>query len=128
MGCGIGNVEDIPQSGGSIDFSPTQLFSRKHQPIMSGLRLITTSICSQCLHIIYCFELISKIKMIGYISAILRRMVSVGDNCESELKTFCPYFVLYIGDDGLDDFLDLGKLPGHGACRVHTKADIDKSE
>lgn len=66
--------------------------------------------------------------MIGYISAILRRMVSVGDNCESELKTFCPYFVLYIGDDGLDDFLDLGKLPGHGACRVHTKADIDKSE
>lgn len=64
--------------------------------------------------------------MISHVAAILGWMISIGNDREPHLQSFCVDFGFYVADDCLDHLLHLGKLAWHRTRRINTKTNIDK--
>lgn len=93
---------------------------------MGSFWFISTSTCLQSFNIGNSLVIIREIVDFSDIRAILGRVITIRDNSESKLQTFCPDFIFDIMNDTFYNCLNLGNLSAHRSSCIKAEANINK--
>lgn len=69
---------------------------------MNSLRLVSSSSGTKLVYIVNGVVSISKVFKLSYIRRLLRRMITISNDCEPESDSLCSYLVFNLFDNGHD--------------------------